>query len=237
MNRIFHMKKYLFLGFLSGCLALSWPSECVHAQTGSMTKENSDGAHVLSSDAYTFKMLLTPGVDVSVHVSTLPKKEKGNPSENTPNSGGVSEIAATIGRDFREGVTRVSEKEIGGGTEIVRYYMNSWCAYDDPRKGTNVRRTNMDGLFFPINNYHFPELLWAEPKTRQPDPKVKEGSPQINLYADKNNVLEVDASSGRPLRYSDGHMQWTYSYKEDQTPIIIPQKLLTALQRALSSKQ
>jgi len=194
----------------------------------------------LASGAYTFQMLLKPGVDLTVHIKNIAQKKTqkevlndgGNPENAAPDS---PPVATIIQRDIRPALVRVVSQ--ADKNKSVRYYTGGWCAFDDARKGLNVRRVGINGLFFPMGLYHFPELLWAEPKTRQPDPEVKDGEPKIKLYKEGDSTLEVDAASGLPLRYIDGETVWTYSYKEDASPIVIPEKLKAALLRALSKQK
>ena len=89
-----------------------------------------------------------------------------------------------------------------------------------------------------MDYYSFPELMWAEPSTQQVDPEVKEGEPKIHLFQtpDKSMTLEVDAQTGFPLRFKKYGERWTYSYKADATPIVIPEKLRPYLLRVLPQK-
>jgi len=183
----------------------------------------------LAPEAYTFQIVLKPGVDTAIQVKSLPKKEDKKDGGAAPPMPAVTKI---IRRDIRPGLVRVSES-FGGGKETVRYYVDGWCVYDDPRRGLNVRAQSIEGSIFPMSSYHFPELLWADPKTLQPDPIVKEGAPKIQLYALGKLVLEVDAVSKRPMRFQDGENEWTYSYKENTTPIVIPAQLEAALRRVV----
>lgn len=197
--------------------------------------------NTLAPGAYTFQMVLRPGVDVTARVNRLPekgdaenKKSKGNEAVDNGAPPTEEQSGMMIRRLIRSGMVCVREKTAESGKESVHYYTGRWCVFDDPRKGLNVRQTSIEGLFFPAGTYHFPELLWAEPKTRQTDPQVKEGVPPIQLYKDGSETLVVDAATGRPLRYNDGQMEWKYSYKEDSTPIDLPEKIATALQRVVA---
>ena len=185
----------------------------------------------LAPKAYTFQMLLKPGVDVTVRIKNLAKKENTggeNRSATSPSA------AMTFRRDIREGLVCVVQDSNAAVKEPVRYYVGGWCAYDDPRRGLNMARTSFESFSFPMETYHFPELLWAKPNTRQPDPAVKEGAPKINLYKAGDQTLEVDAASGYPVHFLDGDRAWTYSYTPDTTPIVVPGKLVEALSRVLS---
>jgi len=197
-------------------------------------------SHNLPASAYTFQMVLKPDVDLTVKTKVLAKKREnsgsatgaveGSEKNNTQDS---QVPAMMIQRDVRQGVVRVTQESADAKQKSVKYYVGDWCAFDDPRRGLNVQRPSMDGFFFPMNTYHFPELLWAGPKTRQIDPPVEEGKPAIQLYKDGVQILEVDVATGRPLRYIDGSSEWKYSYQEDSTPIVIPEKLMLGLRGVL----
>jgi hypothetical protein len=106
-------------------------------------------------------------------------------------------------------------------------------AYDSPTQGINIVNQLEGHDTSKLAVYSFPELVWAVPKTRQPDPEVKAGQPSIHLYklADRDNgkvALVVDAASGYPLRYVGDAVEWTYTYKTSDAPIIMPEKLQAA---------
>ncbi len=188
------------------------------------------GSKTLAAGTYTFQMLLKPEVDVTAKIKIVSKTE----NKNGEGDGAASPpVTVAIQRDIRPGIIRVSQASGDAGKESVRFYVGGWCVADDPRRGLNVRRPNIEGLVFPMDFYHFPELLWAEPQTRQPDPMVKEGEPKIHLYREADRFLEVDAASGLPRRFSDGTLEWTYSYRENATPLVVPEKLQAALRRVL----
>lgn len=231
MNKIPLMRKGCLLG-TGACFAILTVSGMQGRLYSQETEiQQGPGSKIPVPGAYTFQMLLKPDVDLTVRVKSRLKK-RGAKEENTAS---VSpDTITTIQRDIRPDIVRVIQDTGEKGKECTFYYTGGWCAYDDPLRGLNVRHPNMEGLLFPMDFYHFPELLWAEPRTRQPDPTVKEGAPKIQLYKDGQQTLEVDAGTGRPLRFLDAEKEWNYSYKEDPAPIPIPEKLAAALRKVLA---
>jgi len=227
MNDCLSTKKYSWREgvILLGALVFLGISEGSRAQD---PIQQGPGSKIPIPDDYTFQMLLKPNVDLFIQVKNLPKKGQADAVHPLPPT------IKAIRRDIRLNLVRVSENSGDGKQDSVRYYVGGWCAFDDPRKGLNVCRQNIEGSIFPMDFYHFPELIWATPKTRQPDPVVKEGEPAIQLYKVGNRTLVVDVISKRPLRFTDSENEWAYSYKEDPAPIVLPEKLEIAMRRVLS---
>lgn len=230
MNKNISTKGLLRLGLGIGCLIALGVPQNLRSQEVPPTRQGPT-SKIFVSDDYTFQILLKPGVDLTVQIRDLPKTGAENATSVSQNS------TTTLQRSIRSNIICVIENVGEKGKESIFYYTGGWCAYDDPRRGLNVRRPNMEGLLFPMEFYHFPELLWAEPNTRQPDPIVSEGAPKIHLYKDGVRTLEVNAITGLPLRYNDGDQEWIYSYKENSTPIVVPDKLAVALRRVLSKQK
>jgi len=229
MNRALQVRRCFWSGILWGSLLFSGAGPKLLAQDRENIQQVVEQA-ILAPEKYTFQMLLKPGTDLSVQIKSLPAKGN-NEADSLPSPLSADTL---IERDIRQGIIRVVQNSgAAAGGESVRYFAGGWCAYDDPRRGVNIRRPNIEGLIFPMGAYHFPELLWAEPSTRQPDPMVKEGEPKIHLYQEADRFLEVDAASGLPRRFSDGTQEWTYSYRENASPLVVPEKLQAALRRVL----
>jgi len=192
-------------------------------------------AAALPAKSYTFAMLLPPGTDCSVRMKLKGRngddKDSGSNAENSSPTEKL--YALRIERLFRDGIS-ASKQMNADKSESSYYFLKGWCAYDTPTLGINIRRYFEDRQLCDLSRYHFPELVWAIPETRQPDPKVEEGQPAIHIYKDGDTVLVTDAVSGYPMRYSDGNSQWTYSYKSSSTPIVLPEKLQQALDRIIS---
>jgi len=192
----------------------------------------------IAPTAYSFAMQLPPGTDVTIRIK--PKQADSSDvkgTANTPQFARSSEGDLVIERSIRSNVIRETKAADGKAPPTVRYYAGEWCAFDDPRKGLNVYRAGVDNEGFPPGLYQFPELIWAEPNKRKQDPVVKEGSPKIAIYKDGEDILEVDALTRRPLRYIEGSREWLYSYKENLTPIVLPEKLASTLQHVLSKQK
>jgi hypothetical protein len=180
-------------------------------------------ARLLAPGAYSFQMRLPPGVDVSVRV----RGKEGDDDPSKPLKG------VKIQRDIGKNIVRVQQQS--GETKMSdRYYVPGWCAFDDPRMGINVRRTGFDGIFEPLGTYHFPELIWAEPKTLRIEPKARDGEKKNEIYQRGDQVLEVDAITHRPIKFRDGKTEeWTYSYKESPVAIALPTSLEGPLRHAM----
>lgn len=187
----------------------------------------------LPPKAYTFAMRLPPGTDCSVRMKLKGREKQGSNSEAGTNTPEETAYSLRIERIFRNGIY-ASVQLNPDKSEASYYFLKGWCAYDTPSMGMNVRRYFEDSTINDISTYHFPELVWAVPETRQPDPKVEEGQPAIHLYKDGDTVLVTDAVSGYPLRYSDGNSQWTYTYKASTTPLVMPEKLQRELDRIIA---
>lgn len=190
-------------------------------------------AVTLPPKSYTFSMLLPPGTDCSVRMKLKGRKEENKSSGAEQTTPEESLYALRIERMFRDGIC-VSKQLKPDKSEAAYYFLKGWIAYDTPTLGLNVRRFFEDSQLCDLSNYHFPELVWAVPETRQPDPKVEDGQPAIHVYKDGDTVLVTDATSGFPLRYTDGNSQWTYSYKTSNTPVVLPVKLQQALDRIIA---
>lgn len=171
---------------------------------------------------YTFQMFPNPNFDITVKIRVLPKGD----DERNIDSASQSVL---IQREIRPNVVLVKQNPDSNGKESICYYINGWCALSDSHYELTTFQLGFD--------YCFPELTWAEPNTRQSDPPVRQGKPQIHLYKEGMNILEVDANSGHPLRYNDGQQEWLYTYKEDSTPIVIPEKFATRLREFIQLPQ
>lgn len=193
----------------------------------------------LAPETYTFSIRLPSGTDCSVSVKSewsIAEKGERASSGNSITSSEPDLSAKKFERSIRKDIS--SSKEIkSDGTESIFYFIHGWCAYDSPQKGINMRHFLPGHIFSNLGVYHFPELTWATPETRQADPPVKEGSPKLHLYKDDSQTLEVDAHTGYPMRYSDGQTQWSYSYKASTIPIVLPEKLQQAVDRVFDANQ
>jgi len=194
----------------------------------------------LPPSSYKFAMKLPPDTDCSVRVkvdgSATDSAEKSK-SESAENASGSSQLySMKLERMVRKGISSATET-IPGSPEITFYFVRGWCAYDSPKKGINVRHYLPGHAISNLATYDFPELTWAIPETRQVDPVIKEGAPKVHLYKDGSLSLVVDAVSGYPLRYNDGQLEWTYSYKVSSSPIVIPEQLRKALDHALNARK
>jgi len=191
-----------------------------------------------SPDKYTFSMKLPPGTDCLA--SKKVAKPKGDSADSPPPDLGSMRLRpVAYERSFREGICQVREI-YSDGSDTSFYFAGGLCVFDDARKGINVRHQEEGRKYSEMDTYHFPELLWARPGTRLPEPKPKEGEPppSIRIYQsrDEGLRLEVDAKTGRPLHFKRFSEEWTYSYKESTTPIVVPEKLMNALNRGNSKK-
>ncbi len=223
-NFEFWVKKIICLQIFFGAVACS-----LYAQADEELSSPPVFKEALSPDAYTFSIKLPPDTDCTAQVKFIGGEKSTNVEESTLD-------VMKLERLIRSGLSSSIEikKE---GAKMTFYFVNGWCAYEHPKKGLNIRR-NLSG--FSLSNlaiYHFPELQWATPETRQSDPVKKEGIPQVHIYKDGVFLLEVDADSGYPLRYSDGQMKWTYSYKKSSSPIVMPENIKAALSNSLNSSQ
>jgi len=189
---------------------------------------------MLPPESYSFAMNLPPGTDCSVRMKLKGSKEenKGSGTVGGKNTKEESMYALHIERMFRDGIC-LSKQLKSDKSDVSYYFLKGWCAYDTPSLGLNVRRHLEESQLCDLSIYHFPELVWAVPETRQPDPEVPEGQPAVHEYKDGDAVLVTDAVSGYPVRYSDGNSQWTYSYKSSNSPIVLPEKLQQALDRII----
>lgn len=227
---------------MGSLIALAFASSAFSSED--KLSNQSSGSSAIPPSAFTFQMQLPPGIDVTERIRAIPKKKEHQKTEQATEEDNATAVGEApirpddiVQLDIRPGIVRVDERSSGQSKKSPRYYVNGWCAYDDELKGLNVRRARLEGLIFPMNDYHFPELLWAEPKTRQIDPPVKKGEKPMHLYKDGDSILEVDAATGRPVRYQDGESEWTYLYKENSAPIVIPEKIATALGRVLAKRK
>ncbi len=125
------------------------------------------------------------------------------------------------------------------GSSTPFYFLKGWCAYDDAMKGINIRRQEEGRKYSLMDDYHFPELMWAVASTQKVDPEVKEGEPKIHVFEtpEKNYKLIVDAKTGYPLKFNVHGEEWTYTYKPDSTPIVIPENLKPGLLRVLPKEE
>jgi hypothetical protein len=189
-------------------------------------------------ESYTFMMKVPPGTDCSVRMRLTGRKPDrpaaagAGEEEQLPADADSDLDLLRIHRKFRTGIT--ASQHVGTDrSETSYYFVKGWCAFDSPQLGLNVRRYLEGNELADLSVYHFPELLWAVPATRQPDPPVAEGKPAIHIYTDGGAILEVDAASGLPLRFTDGTTEWRYSYRQSSDPIAVPEQIRKALATAL----
>lgn len=193
-------------------------------------------------ESYTFAMQLPPETDCFVR-KKIKKKEGDSAGAPTapqaPVSPGLMRLyPVAFDRSFRKGICMVREI-YSDGSDTQFYFVQGWCAYDDAMKGLNIRRQEEGRKYSLMDDYHFPELMWAVASTQQVDPKVKEGEPKIHVYetAEKDYKLIVDAKTGYPLKFNRYGEEWTYTYKPDSTPIVVPEKLKSGLLRVLPHEE
>jgi len=219
-------------GFSASILLSSFSISHVMAQgTNVDDHKEPDLPAIPATKAYSFQMRLKSDVDVSVQI-------KGKAGEKNPASGSRPSAphVMTIQRSIRKDIVCVRQQS-GDTVMCDRYYLAGLCAFDDPRMGINARRTSFIGMFEPLDSYNFPELLWAVPKTRRDDPNAALGAKKIEIYQEGGLLLEVDAVTHRPLRFRNGTSEeWTYSYVESSTPIVLPPSLEKALRHVLGKR-
>jgi len=187
----------------------------------------------LSPESYSFAIKLPPDTDCSVRL----KQGSGKPKEGEGSEASPDATAPflKLERFIRRGIS--CSKEIKpDGTEAAFYFIGGWCAWDSPKKGLNVRHYISGHALSNLALYHFPELEWAVPETRQVDPIPKEGERKIHVYKDGSNVLIVDATSNFPLSFTDGQMEWKYSYTMSAAPISMPDNVRKALDEILKAR-
>lgn len=181
---------------------------------------------MLPPEAYTFAMKLPPGTDCSVAVKPMGSevKSKGGDKKDVKSDSGPT--AMKIERLFRKGLS-LSKEIRPDGKETDFYSINGLCAYDSPQKGINVRPNLPGHELSNLNTYSFPELQWAVPETQDAGAQAKPGNPPVKIYgiSQEQLTLEVDPSTGLPQRFTDGQMEWTYSYKQSTAPIVMPENL------------
>jgi len=204
------------------------------AAVGTMAQDESispptASVEALPPESYTFAMKLPLGTDCSVTVKpkgSEPKSKGGDKKGGTSDSGPT---AMKIERIFRKGLS-LSKEIRPDGTETDFYSINGMCAYDSPKKGLNVRRDLPGHEISNLNTYAFPELQWAVPETQDTGAQIKPGNPPVKIYgiSEEHRSLEVDPSTGLPQRYTEGQMEWTYSYKQATAPIVMPENLRKA---------
>jgi hypothetical protein len=185
----------------------------------------------ITPEAYTFRMKLPAGTNVRINI-----RKTGKTTEQASIDQSMSGMPDTpdkmrIERDVREHVVR--ERKISMGKDVTRFYMLGYCAFDDPRMGLNVRRTSVESTYQPLNDYNFPELYWAWPDTRRPDPAAKDGKKPLRIYKNATNTLEVDGETGLPMRFIEGSREHRYTYTQNNEPIRLPQKIQVGLQKVL----
>jgi len=174
----------------------------------------------LPPESYNFAMKLPLGTDCSIRIA-----KKGGKT-GAGNQKSDSDIPMKLERSFRKGIS--SSKEITStGKDMTFYFVSGLCAYDSPTQGANVVRRLAGHDNSNLATYDFPELTWAAPELRQSKIEVENGKPAVRVYKlpDENLVLEVDASSGFPLRFIEGEMEWTYAYTTSSSPIVLPESL------------
>lgn len=205
--------------------------EIAHAQDSDAFYQPPASNVSLPPESYTFTMKLPNGTDCSVNVkpqnvkieSKAKARSKRDAEQATP-------TMMMVERSFRKGISSSTET-VSGSLGITFYFVAGMCGYESAREGVNVRRFLAGHVSSNVAIYHFPELTWAVPETRQPNPEVRSGESPRHLYsiADHNLSLEVDAITGRPVRFTDGQSEFTYEYKESASPIRLPEKIRAAM--------
>jgi len=230
MNKSFYWQHGVTASVLS-ILFVGFAPLCIHAQDTENPSRRHPPGKKMAPKAYTFAMTLSPGTDCFVRTNLM-KKDKNDVSNDLDSP---LVYGKQIERMFRKDIS-CSKEILPDGTEETYYFVGGMCAYDTAAEGVNVLRYLEGHTSSNIASYHFPELAWAFPETRQVDPIPKDGQPKIHLYMDENFVLEVDADSNLPKRFSDGFMEWVYSYKPSSNPIILPEKLQKAVDRVFNTR-
>lgn len=173
----------------------------------------------LPPESYNFAMKLPLGTDCSIRIT----KKGGKSGENGKSD---SNLPMKLERSFRNGISASKEITSKGG-DLTFYFVEGLCAYDSPTQGANVVRRLEGHDNSNLAIYDFPELTWASPELRQARIEVENGKPAVRVYKlpAENLTLEVDASSGFPVRFSEGGVEWTYAYKTSDSPILLPESL------------
>ncbi len=183
--------------------------------------------------SYPFAMRLPPDTDctaqIRTHVDASASKAQPAPSPATP-AQSVAPSAIRFERAIRKEIA-ASTQFNSDGTSLTNYFVGGWCAFDSPKKGLNVRRRLPGSMLTNIAVYHFPELDWALPETRQVDPPPKAGARKMRFFKDGEMTLEADDATGFPMRFSDGRSDWTYTYQTSAVPIEIPENIQKAIER------
>ncbi len=176
-------------------------------------------------EAYTFAMKLSPGTDCVL---------QGKPIKKNPEAGGgqsgedAATATMTVERFIRKKIS-LSKETAAGDTGESFYFVGGMCAYESPRKGVNVRRAPSGHDLSDLSVYHFPELAWAVPETRIENLNHREAAMEVYRIANENRRLEVDPHTKYPLRFRDGDVEWTYTYKDSDSPVVLPETLRNAL--------
>lgn len=179
-------------------------------------------------ERYEFPMRLPVNTDVRVAV----RKLQSAPAEGSPQKpqSDTDIQQEQIVRRIRAQLVEEQRTDPDGLVK-TRYFFKGWCAFDDPRKGINVVRTGLDRGNDPLDRYHFPELLWAWPETRTlGDDSASQPTP-LPTYKDSNRILEINAETGYPNRFSDGTREYIYSYSQSNQAIRLPPQLEEAARK------
>ena len=184
---------------------------------------------MLPPESYSFAMKLPDGTNCSAIIKPVKSDNQNKRDAKNDPSTASGQNSMKVERVFRKGIASSTEVRPDGAKETY-YFVGGMCAYDNPTEGVNVLRFLSGHPASNVGSYHFPELAWAIPDTHQVEGRVVNGK-QLNVFKvpDENLILEVDAGSGRPVRFTDGQMEWTYSYEQSLSPIVLPDTLKKAL--------
>lgn len=179
---------------------------------------------------YLFQMRVPAGTDILV-TQTSSDKETSPPNKAKTDTQGTTTILRAVRKP-------IVVEEIAGQTESksTRYYMKGWCAYDDARKGLNVRRTCLETMYPPLYQYHFPELLWAIAETQQPtSPNSNKDKKELLVFEQGQQRLEVDRQSKLPKRYTTPNREYLYEYRRPGKKVRLPSKIKEGLLHSLKA--
>jgi len=184
----------------------------------------------LPLESYLFAMHLPPNTDCTVMIKDEKTSDKKAATGKVQDPFQMKRAPVRIDRLFRPELCMVREV-YSDNSDAFFFFTGGFCAFDDSKKGINVRRQEERQKYSEMDTYHFPELLWAGPELR----KDNKADPTRYLYEDPGAhlKLEVDSLTKRPVRFSNNGKVWTYSYQSSTTPIAVPEKLVEALKRTI----
>lgn len=184
----------------------------------------------LSLEAYTFAMHLPSGTDCTVLIKSGTTSNKKASGDKVSDPFQMKRNPVRIDRFFRPQLCMVREV-YSDNSDAFFFFTGGFCAFDDPKKGINVRAQEEGRKYSEMDTYHFPELLWAGPELRSDN----KSDPTKHVYEAPGTQLklEVDALTKRPIRFSNNGKIWTYSYQSSSSPIAIPEKLSEALKKVI----